>query len=116
MLLSSMEKKLRAGALGVEAFEKSANEKAAPDKAIDLRTSLLFIYKAYLSIRSTIKTNQIQQVFKEIGSLDKLADFDLSTKEVIDQSNERYKGKIPYQELVISPAKMFNSDRLFTIE
>jgi len=39
-----MEKKLLAGALGVDAFEKSANESAAPDNAIDLRTSLLFIY------------------------------------------------------------------------
>ena len=52
----------------------------------------------------------------EIGSLDKLADFDLSSKEVINQLNERYKGKIPYQEIVISPDKMFNSDRLYTIE
>jgi hypothetical protein len=52
----------------------------------------------------------------ELGSLEKLSDFDLKKKEVQNQLNERYKGKIPYNELVISPAKMFEYDRLITIE
>jgi uncharacterized protein YycO len=52
----------------------------------------------------------------EIGKLEKLSDFDLTTKEVQNQLNERYKGKIPYDELVISPAEMFNSEKLITVE
>lgn len=52
----------------------------------------------------------------ELGSLEKLSDFDLTNKEVQNLLNNRYHGKIPYNELVISPAKMYNSDRLETVE
>ncbi len=57
-----------------------------------------------------------QAINIELGSLEKLSDFNLTTKEVQDKLNERYKGKIPYNELVISPAKIFNSDRLVIVE
>jgi len=57
-----------------------------------------------------------QAVNIELGSLEKLSDFNLTAKEVQDILNERYKGKIPYNEIVISPAKIFNSDRLVIVE
>jgi uncharacterized protein YycO len=57
-----------------------------------------------------------QAVNIELGSLEKLSDFNLTAKEVQDKLNERYKGKIPYNEIVISPAKIFNSDRLVIVE
>ena len=57
-----------------------------------------------------------QAINIELGSLEKLSDFNLTTKEVQDKLNERYKGKIPYNELVISPAKIFNSGRLVIVE
>lgn len=51
----------------------------------------------------------------EIGKLEKISDLNLTNKEVVDQLNERYKGKVPYDELVITPAQMFESDKLETI-
>jgi hypothetical protein len=51
----------------------------------------------------------------EIGELAKLKDFDLSSDIVQKIIKERYGDKIPYDEKVISPASMFNSDKLFTI-
>ena len=51
----------------------------------------------------------------EIGELRKLESFDLSAPIVKKIMNERYKGKIPLNEEVISPADMFNSDILKTI-
>lgn len=50
----------------------------------------------------------------ELGKLEKLSDLNLN-KEVIDQLNKRYKGKVPYNQLLITPAQIFNSDKLITI-
>jgi hypothetical protein len=52
----------------------------------------------------------------EIGNLKKLSDFDLTSKEVKTIMQSRYKGKIPYNEIVISPESMYNSDKLITVE
>ncbi len=52
----------------------------------------------------------------ELGKLERLSDFDLTTEQVQNQLNERYKGNIPYDELVISPVQIFNSEKLITIE
>lgn len=50
----------------------------------------------------------------EIGSLEELKDFDLSHTLVKQKMNERYGNNIPLNEKVISPAAMFNSDKLIT--
>lgn len=52
----------------------------------------------------------------EIGQLEKLSDFNLTNKIVQKKMKERYGDKIPMDEKVISPAAMFNSDKLITIE
>jgi hypothetical protein len=51
----------------------------------------------------------------EIGELEKLSDFNLTDKAVMQKLTERYGDNIPKDELVISPASMFNSDQLITI-
>ncbi len=51
----------------------------------------------------------------EIGKLEQLATFDLSSELVQQTMKERYPNKIPLDELVISPAAMFNSPLLKTI-
>lgn len=52
----------------------------------------------------------------EIGKLEKLSDFDL-TNEVVDKKmKERYGDKIPKDEIVISPAAIFNSKLLTTVK
>ena len=57
-----------------------------------------------------------QSVGIEIGQLEQLSDFDLSTAIVKAKMKERYGDSIPMSEKVISPATMFNSDKLVTIE
>ena len=57
-----------------------------------------------------------QAVYIEIGQLEQLADFDLSNDFVKAKMKERYGDNIPMDEKVISPAAMFNSDKLITIE
>ncbi|MFL2571717.1 MAG: YiiX family permuted papain-like enzyme [Parvicellaceae bacterium] len=52
----------------------------------------------------------------EIGKLEQLSDFDLSNETVKAKMKERYGSNIPMDEKVISPAAMFNSDKLITIE
>lgn len=52
----------------------------------------------------------------EIGNLEKLRDFDLSSEVVRKKIKERYGDKIPMDELVISPASLFESDKLVTIK
>ena len=52
----------------------------------------------------------------EIGNLEKLRDFDLSSKVVKQKIKERYGEKIPLEELVISPASLFESDKLVTVK
>jgi uncharacterized protein YycO len=51
----------------------------------------------------------------EIGKLEKLSDFDLNDKAVRQKLMERYGDNIPKDELVISPASMFDSDQLITV-
>lgn len=52
---------------------------------------------------------------REIGKLEKLGDFNLTEKAVRQKLMERYGENIPKEELVISPASMFNSDQLITV-
>lgn len=52
----------------------------------------------------------------QIGKLQQLADFDLTHPLVQTTMKERYGDKIPLNEKVISPAAMFNSDLLITVE
>lgn len=51
----------------------------------------------------------------EIGKLQKLKEFDLTHKEVKRIMNERYGNKIPYEETVISPVSIFESELLETV-
>ena len=51
----------------------------------------------------------------DIGKLQHLKDFDLSSPVVKTKLKERYGNKIPYDELVISPQAMFNSDLLVQV-
>lgn len=52
----------------------------------------------------------------EIGQLEQLSDFDLTNEIVKTKMKERYGTNIPMDEKVISPAAMFNSNKLITIE
>lgn len=52
----------------------------------------------------------------EIGKLEKLSDFDLNHEIVKAKMKERYGNNIPMNETVISPAEMFQSQQLITIE
>jgi len=51
----------------------------------------------------------------EIGELEKLGDFNLTDKAVKQKLKERYGDNIPKDELVISPASMFESNELITV-
>lgn len=51
----------------------------------------------------------------EIGKLEKLGDFNLTDEAVKQKLYERYGENIPKDELVISPANMYNSDKLITV-
>lgn len=51
----------------------------------------------------------------EIGKLEMLKDFDLSSPEVKKKLKERYCENIPKNETVISPVSMFNSELLETV-
>ena len=52
----------------------------------------------------------------EIGELDQLADFDLTNEIVKAKINQRYGDNIPMDEKVISPAAMFDSDKLIIVK
>lgn len=52
----------------------------------------------------------------EIGELEQLADFDLTNEIVKAKINQRYGDNIPMDEKVISPASMFNSDKLIIVK
>jgi len=52
----------------------------------------------------------------EIGELEKLSSFDLTHEVVEKKMNERYGDKIPLDEVVISPAAIFDSEVLMTVE
>jgi hypothetical protein len=51
----------------------------------------------------------------EVGKLERLKDFDLSSPLVRKILRERYGERIPYEEPVISPQSMFESDTLKTV-
>jgi uncharacterized protein YycO len=51
----------------------------------------------------------------EVGKLQRIKDFDLTSTEVKQKMRERYGNAIPYQEMAISPAQIFNSPLLETI-
>ena len=52
----------------------------------------------------------------EIGKLEKLSDFDLTSEAVKKKMKERYGNKIPMDEIVISPAAIFDSELLTTVK
>lgn len=52
----------------------------------------------------------------EIGKLEKLSDFDLTNEAVKKKMKERYGDKIPLDEIVISPAAIFDSELLKTVK
>ena len=52
----------------------------------------------------------------EIGKLEKLSDFDLTNEAVKQKMMERYGDKIPTNEIVISPASIFDSELLTTVK
>lgn len=52
----------------------------------------------------------------EIGGLEKLSDFNLTNEAVKTKMKERYGDKIPMDEIVISPAAIFDSELLTTVK
>ena len=52
----------------------------------------------------------------EIGKLEKISDFDLTNEAVKKKMKERYGDKIPTEEIVISPASIFDSELLKTVK
>ena len=52
----------------------------------------------------------------EIGKLEKLSDFDLTNEAVKKKMKESYGDKIPTEEIVISPASIFDSELLTTVK
>jgi uncharacterized protein YycO len=52
----------------------------------------------------------------EIGKLEQLKDFDLTSKTVRKKMKERYGDQIPMNETVISPAAVFESELLITVK
>lgn len=52
----------------------------------------------------------------ELGRLEKLSDFDLTDETVKKKMKERYGVKIPMDEIVISPAAIFDSELLITVK
>lgn len=51
----------------------------------------------------------------EVGNLQKLKDFDLTSEAVKSKMKERYGEKIPLEEVVISPASIYNCELLKTV-
>jgi hypothetical protein len=52
----------------------------------------------------------------EIGKLEKLSDFDLTSEAVKTKMQERYGDIIPMDEIVISPSAIFDSELLMTVK
>jgi len=52
----------------------------------------------------------------ELGKLEKLSDFDLTSEVVREKMKERYGNIIPMDEIVISPAAIFDSELLVTVK
>ena len=51
----------------------------------------------------------------EVGKLKKFRDFDLNDEEVKNTITERYGNEFPFDETVISPADIYNSDLLYCV-
>jgi uncharacterized protein YycO len=51
----------------------------------------------------------------EIGELQELGEFDLTQTDVKEKLKERYGDKVPLTEKVISPARIFDSDKLIMV-
>ncbi|MEZ5043395.1 MAG: YiiX family permuted papain-like enzyme [Saprospiraceae bacterium] len=51
----------------------------------------------------------------KIGELEQIKDFDLSDPIVKAKAKERYGNNIPLEELIITPDRMFQSDKLVTV-
>ncbi len=52
----------------------------------------------------------------QISKLEKLSDFDLTNEAVREKLKERYGEKFPAEEIVVSPAAIFDSELLITIK
>ena len=52
----------------------------------------------------------------EVGKQQKLKDFDLTDDIVKNKMKERYGSDVPYDEIVVSPAAIFDSDLLYTVK
>ena len=52
----------------------------------------------------------------QIGELNQLKDFDLTSDIVKQVLENRYGSTIPYEEPVVAPADLFESDKLILIE
>jgi uncharacterized protein YycO len=52
----------------------------------------------------------------EIGKLERLSDFDLTSDVVKQKMKERYGDNIPINEIVISPSAIFDSELLMTVD
>jgi uncharacterized protein YycO len=52
----------------------------------------------------------------EVGKLERLSDFDLSSEVVKTKMKERYGDNIPLDEIVISPVSIFESELLMTVK
>lgn len=52
----------------------------------------------------------------EVGQLERLGDFDISSDHVQQKMTERYGDQVPLDEVVISPASIFESELLFTVK
>jgi uncharacterized protein YycO len=51
----------------------------------------------------------------EVGKLEKLKDFDLTSKQVKQKMKERYGDNIPLDETVITPVSIYNSELLIQV-
>jgi uncharacterized protein YycO len=51
----------------------------------------------------------------EVGKLQQLKEFDLTSKQVKQKLKERYGKKVPLNEIVISPGSIFDSNLLITV-
>ena len=57
-----------------------------------------------------------KRLILKLDSLNNFSDFDLTNEIVKAKMQERYGENIPMDEKVISPAAMFNSDKLITVK
>jgi hypothetical protein len=72
-----------------------------------LTASLLLIIAVWKAYKQTVGV--------EIGALRRFGDHDFSDPTVLAKLRERFGEEIPADELVISPADMFASDKLETV-